>query len=234
MEQLRLDFPENEIKQGALVHARLLVTAGAVNLPLQKLKGQTIAETLYIQQLSPLLRKDGAAEFEAEAKVIFISIPQTNILPGKIGDTDIAFTWGAVTVTPTEVPKEMLWADFTAPDVLYRNWQWLILIALFLLLPYPAYLVWKKRSFKSREKKRKLALISEIKSCRTYDEVVALWKKKHTYLPTFPHLEGPFIELEKVLFKVQFKPSQSEQEKSQVMDAYQKFLTETEGGFRGI
>ncbi len=233
-EQLRLVFPSNEVKQGALVRARMIVPLTAVNLPLQKLKGQNLSETIYFQQLSPLLRKDGASEYEADTQVIFLSVPQTTTVPGKIGDAEINVNWDQLTVIPTEVPKEMLWADFTAPDVLYKNWMWLVFVAIFLLIPYPAYLLWEKLSFKKNERKRKLALMEEIKSCRSYDDVVALWKKKHSYLPTFPHLDGPFIDLEKTLFKVQFKPVQSESEKAEVMSAYQKFLTETEGGFRGI
>ncbi len=233
-EQLRLVFSGIEVKQGALVRARLTVPPAGINLPLQKLKGETISETVYVQQISPLLRKEGAAEYEAETQIIFINVPQSNNLQWKIGESEIILSWDQLTVIPTEVPKEMLWADFSAPDVLHQNWLWILALTLLLFIPYPVFVLWKKLNFKKREKLRKAAIVEEIKNCRSYDDVVTLWKKKHTYLSTFPHLENSFVDLEKVLFKIQFKPGQSEAEKSEVLNAYQKFLNETEGGFRGI
>ncbi len=232
--RMQLELPASDIRQGALVKAKLFVPPESLNLPLQKLKGETLAETIYIQQLSPLMKKEGSPDYVAEVQLVFIKIPDTNPVAVKLNDEVIEVGWNNVQIIPVETPEELLWADFTAPDFLEGNFIWLWIILLILILGGGGFYGWKKISFRNAVKLRKRQLMTEFKSCQNYEDVVSMWKRKRVYLKEFPHLETSFPPFEEVLFRYQFKPKQSETEKSEVVKAYRKLLDQSEGGFYGI
>lgn len=234
MDKLALFIPQSEINQGALVKATLIVQPEAINFPVQKLKGETVGETLYFQQLSPLLKKEGSVAYEAEVNVIFTSVPENRAISGKIGDKELVIEWNEIRINPVESTGKMLWADFTAPDIFEGNWRWVWITLVIILLSSGGYFVWRKVSRTKREKIRKQKLVSEILAYSTYDDIVSFWKKKHTYLREFPEIEPNIRTLEETLFKYQFKPTQTEDEKGKVIQAYQKFIEETRGGLSGI
>ncbi len=73
-----------------------------------------------------------------------------------------------------------------------------------------------------------------VMSAREYHDVVTLWQQKALLLKEFSHLSKPITDLEIVLFKYQFKQSQNETEKAEVMKAYREFINKVQGGFNGI
>lgn len=231
---LRLEIGSQEIRQGALVKGVLTVDPSLVNVPVPKLKGTSFAETIYFHQLSPLLKKEGSPGFESEVQVIFIKVPEGNSVSGKIENDDVTIEWNPIRIIPVEAAEKMLWADFTAPDFFSRSWAWLWTIPLFILVAFLGYRISHKLKHKKllRERRRKLA--EEIQACKSYDDVVTLWKKKHAYLTEFPQLEEPFRKFEAVLFRYQFKPVQTSLEKDTVLSAYRDLLKESEGGLRGV
>ncbi|MFL5783783.1 MAG: hypothetical protein ACJ76H_04170 [Bacteriovoracaceae bacterium] len=233
-DRLQLIFDGNEIKQGALVNARMLVPGESLNFPVQKLKGENVAETIYFQKLSPLMRKDGSSAYESDVVVMFTGVPQAPMVSGKVGNNEFQLEWNSIKVIPIEATGKMLWADFTAPDFFEQNWLkllWAILIFPIALLGFYA---WRKISARKREKKRKSQLAEEIRGCRTYEDVVNLWKRKHVYLKEFPQLESAFHTFENVFFKYSFKATQTEREKEEVVSAYRKLLEDSQGGLSGI
>ncbi|WP_408098459.1 hypothetical protein ACJVC5_05985 [Peredibacter sp. HCB2-198] len=231
---LNLDFGKNEIKQGSLETAKILLKADAVQrVPLQKLKGQTLADTLYFYDVSPLMRKEGSDYFEAEAKVIFAKAPETNALGTKFGEEDLLITWGNSQVLPTEAAQGFIFGKFEIPS----RPKILLWLSVTLGVGILAFLIiWgrKKYLIKTTLKKKKRALKQELLSATTYQEVVDLWKKKHKFFDEFPQVEEPFKSFEAVLFKYQFKPRQNEAEISQVIEAYRDFVRKVEGGLNGI
>lgn len=233
-DRLKLSFSSSEVKQGALIKARLIVLPGQINLPLQKLKGASFGETLYFHRIDPLLREDGSETYESEVQLIFIKVPQGSSVSGQAGSQPVTLEWDRLTVLPVEAPDKMLWADFTAPDFIEDNlvWIWSVLIALPLLVA--GLFITRKIRTKQRIKARKRKLQADFRSCQSYDDVVSLWQKKRIYISEFPFLEEHFRELETVLFKYQFKPKQSDYEKSEVMAAYKQLLEKSEGGMRGV
>lgn len=233
-DRLKLSFPSSEVKQGALLRARLVVLPGQINLPLQKLKGTSFGETLYFHRIDPLLRENGSEIYESEVQVIFIKVPQGNSVSGTAGSQPIVLEWDRLTVHPVEASDKMLWADFSAPEFIEHNlvWIWGFVIVIPLLIAGVFFS--KKIRRKQRIKARKRELQAEFRNCQSYDQVVSLWQKKRTYISEFPFLEEHFKELELVLFKYQFKPMQTEHEKAEVMAAYKHLLEKSEGGMRGI
>ena len=57
---------------------------------------------------------------------------------------------------------------------------------------------------------------------------------RQIYLLTFPAIDEAFRKFEQKLFKVQFKPSQTEHEKAHVVDSYNEFLASIKGSLDGI
>jgi hypothetical protein len=234
MDKLALFIPQGQVNQGALVKGTLIVQPEAVNFPVQKLKGENIGETLYFQNLSPLLKKEGSLSYESEVKVIFTSVPQGKVVSGKIGTQEVAIEWNDISINPVESTGKMLWADFTAPDFFERSWKWVWITLLIILLSFGAFTLWRKFDRKKREKDRRRRLADEFMACGSYEEIVEFWKKKHLYLREFPQLENNYRVFEETLFKFQFKPRQTESEKELVVKAYQKLIEDSKGELRGI
>lgn len=232
--RLAIEFPVSQVAQGELVKGTLRVAPDAVNLPLGKLTGTNFGDVLYIHELSPLVRREGAGVYEAEVTIIFASVPEQNSIAGKLGDTPVTFTWSSLTVTPTELPQGMLWAEFSAPDFVEKNWLWLIALPGVLLIGLAGFMAWKRWEKKRRRRESRQKLADELSRCGNYEDVVKLWKRKREFLKEFPDLEEDFVSLEATLFKVQFKPVQSDAERSLVVSAYAKFLESAQGRLRGI
>jgi hypothetical protein len=231
---MQIAFPSSEVRQGSIIHAKLFVSHDSLNLPLQELKGEIVSETLYFQQLSPLFKKERSPDYVSDVQVIFIKVPEASTLRLKIGEEVVELGLNNIQVIPVETPEKLLWADFTAPDLFQVQLIWVWVVLLGLLISVFGIYAWKKISVRNTEKARKRRLIDEFKSCQSYDEIVSMWKKKRTYTKEFPHLAAAFLPFEEVLFRYQFKPSQSEKEKSEVLNAYRMLLDQAEGGFRGI
>ena len=70
--ELSLDNPS--VKQGEIVIGRLIVREAEGQAVLAGLKGKKIEKTLYFLSVSPFMGKQ--VQLEAEAKVIFLLIPQ--------------------------------------------------------------------------------------------------------------------------------------------------------------
>ena len=231
---LNLDFGKTEIKQGSIETAKIQLKADAVQrVSLQKLKGQTLAETIYFYDVSPLMRKEGSDSFEAEAKVIFAKAPETNALGTKFGDEDLLVTWGNTQVSPTQVEQGFIFGKFEIPSR-PKILLWFSIILGLGVLTYLFFWGRKKYQFKTAQKKKLQELKRELLGATNYQEIVEVWKKKHKYLDNFPQIEDAFKGFETVLFKYQFKPRQNETEISQVTEAYREFVRKIEGGLNGI
>jgi hypothetical protein len=230
--KMQIDLSSAVVKQGSLVDAVVRLDGASVQqIELQKLKGVSLADTIYLHQVAPLIRSGEV--FEADAKIIFLKVPEGKPLTHKIGENDISITWSDVEVQPTEAPAQLLFGQFEIPG----RKRILEILAGFLILGLVAFGVYRLNQI--RKKKSALLRIradlrDKIMSAREYQDVVTLWQQKSDLLKEFPHLSDPFKELEKVLFKYQFKQSQSETEKAEVMKAYRDFMTKVQGGFNGI
>ena len=230
--QMQLDLSSSVVKQGSLIDAVVRLDSNSVQqIELQKLKGVSLADTIYIYQVSPLLRS--GESFEADAKIIFLKVPESKPVIHKIGEKDISVSWSDVEVQPTEAPEKFLFGQFEVPGR-KRILEILAALIAFGLIVLVIY----KLSQKSKKKKALRQLRAELKdkvmSAREYPDVVNLWQQKALLQKEFPHLADPFKELEKVLFKYQFKQSQNEIEKAEVMKSYRDFMTSVQGGFNGI
>lgn len=137
--KIELVLGQSEVHQGALVKGTLKLPPESVNMPVPKLKGSTFADTLYFHSISPLLRTETSTDYVSEVQVIFVKNPQATSATGKIGDQDVLLVWSPVKVIPVEAPEKMLWADFSAPDIVLHQWYWLLLIPLLAVLFYAIY-----------------------------------------------------------------------------------------------
>ncbi len=233
-ERVELLFSSPEVKQGAIVSARLKADGNAVqSLDFQKLKGQTVGKVIYFYNISPLMKKDGETSYEADAKVIFVTPPESSFVQDNLQGKEIQLKWNQVKVLPVEAEKNFLFAQFDVswPKSFLAWFLWglgAIIVAFLSLVGFKKYQL--KKSIK--EKKQKLK--KEIFDAASFDEVVSVWKKKRLYVAEFPHIEEPFSILEQTLFKYQFKQHQSEVEKEKVIEAYRTFLNAIQGGFNGI
>jgi hypothetical protein len=222
---LDLQFDEISVRQGRLISARLRHdVSGSARVDLKELEGQTLKETLYIHEVSPV---------DQTALVIFAKVPSEAILHVEVGGVPLRVTWNEIEVVPTDARQGFLFGDFDIPPG-SRLLIWLLGGFLIILGAFGAAIFRKKWKHKQDEKRQQKSLRDEILACQKYEEVVQLWEKKHAFVRVFPHLLEPFSRLELVLFRYQFKPEQTEVEKNIVMKAYQKFKSEVEGGFSGI
>lgn len=229
--QMELSLSNNYPKQGEIVTARLIIKETQGQSSLQGLKGKNFEKTLYLLSLSPFILKNG--NLESEVKIIFLKIPQTTFVRETLNGQDVMISWGDITVSGTEEAESFLLGDFDIPKK-KKFFVWIMSGFLFLLVVLGTLWITRKNKKKKVIRLKKLALKEELVSCHSYEEVVSIWKKKLTYLSVFPQFENNFKNLEQVLFKYQFKPSQTEKEKSEVMEAYKQFRSEIMGGEHGV
>jgi hypothetical protein len=222
----------SKVKQGSLQEVKLLLDEEtAQRVELQKLKGKTFGESIYLFSVSPLLRIQG--KLEADAIVIFTKIPTTKGAIHKDSTGDVLVSWSDVEIEPTQAPKDLLFLDFDIPKPV-RVFLWimisltLILIGLVLARFRAKWLTKRQRKLIREKMKEDLYQASD------YTKIVSAWQNKHHYVKQFPHLDAPFRILEVTLFKYQFKQSQSDHEKEEVIKAWKVFLESSKGGFNGI
>ncbi len=208
-----------------------LDAASVQKVELQKLKGISLADTVYLYQVSPLIRSGDS--FEAEAKIIFLKVPESKPVIHKTESHEISINWSDVEVQPTEAPEKFLFGQFEVPGPL-RVIEILIGLLALGLIVFGILKFQKKNKTKKLLRLKRAELKEKTISAQSYTDVVQLWQKKALLIKEFPHLVDPIKELEKVLFKYQFKQNQSETEKAEVMKAYREFINQIQGGFNGI
>lgn len=228
---LEIVLNANKIKQGEIASGKMIVNQSEGQTALSGLNGLNLDETIYLLNVSPFIGKNGV--FEAQVKVIFLKVPESSAIKKEINGEEVTFQWSPLKVIPTEEPKSFLFGEFEIPDRA-KYVTWLIGIsssaALLLLILLILRFVKKKKGLKDSRKK----MLTEIASCQTYEDIVMMWRKKQHYLLFFPELSNDFKSFENVLFKYQFKPSQTESEVEEVSKAYDEFRKTVTGLFNGI
>jgi hypothetical protein len=228
-----IKFAEKKITQGSLQSVNLIVDEESfTKLDSFKLMGLTINESLYIQSVSSFTRNNGN-DLEASATVVFIKVPKENAAIIETSKGNIQVDWGNTEILPTEASEGYLFGNFEIPRPKNILWGLSILIVLGVLVLTGIKLK-KTRDQKSKAKKYLEKIKDQILSSSDYNSIVETWKKKHEIINHFPNLSSPFSNLEKELFKVQFKPVQSELEKEEVQKAYKLFLDQIKGDLDGI
>lgn len=229
---LRIHFPNPKVKQGSLASASIILDGQALQqFEIQKLRGQTLSDTIYFQSVGPLLKKDN--EYSADIKLIIAKAPENHTVTGKIGQTDLSVNLMNIELLPTEAPKTFIFGTFEIPKE-FKIFGWIVGLIILGALVVVGYKIRNKLQSKAELKKKKISLKAEILNANTYEDIVVVWKKKFLYQETFPHINDAFKDFETVLFKHSFKPKQSELEKSEVVGAYKEFTSKIEGGFNGI
>ena len=232
--RMELVFPEDHVKQGGLLDATLRIDMeSAQNFEIQKLKKVTAGDTLYFHELSPLLRSGAGESLTSEVSVIFLKLPERNSLQFKIGEQSINLSWNDIQVSPTNVGQKFIFENFSIPD--RKNIKFWILFSLGIAaLAIIGIRIARKIKISRIEKSRLQKLKEDILDIDTYEGVIHFWKNKVLYIKEFPHLEFPLKNLEQTLFKYVFKPAPNDQEKTEVIQAYRKFVNEIREGFGGI
>ncbi len=229
-----LNFSKPEIKQGDTAIATISMdSSSAQALQNLKLVGQNLADSLYIYEVSPLMRKQGEDIYHAKIKLIFVKIPKTNSIRAQVGNEVVEVRWNNISLIPTETPPELIFEKYELPTPPQVALMVGILIVV-LLLGWLGLALKKKWGLKSKIKTRKAKIKQDVLGCKSYEDVVLMWKNKREYIEVFPHLTSAFEKLETTLFSYQFKPTQSSTEKEAVMRAYRDFCSAAEGGFSGI
>ncbi len=233
-EKMHISFQSSQIKQGSIVEARIIFNAEVVQrLDLSKLRNATLSDYFYVYEAELPLRKMGEESVGSDAKIIVLKIPASQPVVHTIGNEQIEITWNNIEFVPTEPGKGFIFVDFDVQA--QKNLALIIWLSLALLLALlGGWRLFQKFKNKRIEKRRKEELRKKIESADSYDGVVVIWKDKTNFIKEFPHLETHFKNLELVLFRYQFKSSQTESEKKLVMDAYNDFLKQIKGGFNGI
>lgn len=231
---IQLDFFDSQLKQGQLEVAQVTMTAEAAqNISLQKLKGANFAETLYFYELGPLIKKDGGDYFVADAKVIFLKIPESPKLIQKLGNEEIILAWPQIEILPTEGGKELIFGQFEIPSR-KKILLW-VLISLGLLTGLYALIKYRKQiALKKAAREKRINLKDKLFNATDYSQIVEIWLSRDEFLTAFPEIRDYFKKFEITLFKYQFKPHQTETEKAEVVTAYREFLTNIQGGLSGI
>ncbi len=201
--QMQLELSSAVVKQGSLIDVVVRLDGSSVQqVELQKLKGVSLADTVYLYQVAPLVRNGD--NFEADAKIIFLKVPETKPVIHKIGETEISITWSDVEVQPTEAPGKFLFGQFEIPGS-RRIFEILAVLVILALVFLGFYKLRQKRKAKKALRQKRAELKDKVISARDYHEVVSLWQQ-----------------------------NQNEVEKADVMRAYREFINLVQGGFNGI
>lgn len=232
--KMHISFQSSQIKQGSIVDARIIFDAGVVQrVDLSKIRNTTLSEYFYVYEADLPLRKMGEDSIGSDAKIIVLKIPNSQPVNHTIENEKIEITWNNIEFLPTEAGKGFVFGDFNIPEK--RNFVVVAIICLLLIIvSLSGWKIFNKIKIKKIEKERIKLLKKNIESAATYEDIVTVWKKKAELISEFPHLEEHFKNLEVILFKYQFKFSQTESEKNIVIEAYKDFIEKIKGGFNGI
>jgi hypothetical protein len=226
-DKVEMDFSAQDFNQGELIETRLQRVETST-FEWKNLKGQTIENTLYFYDLSPV------SQYEAKAKVIFTKIPESYEIQSKIDGKQIIFNWGGIKINPTEPDNSFIFGTFDISEkMLWGLWSTIAFLGIS-LFSFAAWIIFRRFKLRKKKKERLLILKNEIMGCRNYEDVVNLWKRKHILLNEFPHIDEAFHKMEEILNLHQFKPKIAEAEKIEVVESYRKFSRSVEGGFNGI
>lgn len=228
---LELVLNADSIKQGEIAPARLIVRDSEGKTTLSGLKGKNIGKTIYLLSVAPFIGKAG--QFESDASVIFLKVPEVNSATEVIEGEEIVISWQNLQVLPTEEENSFLFGDFEVPER-KEIVPWVIGLLLLLVTGSMIYWLSQKLKIKKLNKLKLIKLKQELLECRNYDEIVLMWRQKQTYLNTFPQLDKTFKHFEQTLFKYQFKPQRTSLELDEVQKAYEEFKTEILGALNGI
>lgn len=220
----------NTIKQGELIQARVTISGLSGNLALN---GLTVSDTIYFYKTSPLIKTAQSETFETDATIIFLKIPQANVITGTIQNQDIRVKWNNLKVEPVEAPESFIFGNFEIPKKL--NFFWILIT---LSVATFSYLLIRKKIKQLKLKKLKLAemmaLKTQLVSATDYTNVLEIWKKKHLYLEKFPNLEEDFLNWEQTLFKYVFRPQLTDTEKEIVISSYSDFKRKIGNKISGV
>ncbi len=231
---MKIKFPVEQVSTGELLKVEVVLdSASAQALPIQSLKGETIADYIYIQYFSPLIRREGSDNFTADAEIVLIRKPESNQVQTTFKGLPLFIGWDNVEIVAVDTPPDYVFETFTIPTPL-NILRWILAAILVALASWGAWILLRKIRTKKNEKQRLKDLKSRLTSAKDYHGVVEIWKSKHSFLKDFPFLESSFSNLETVLFRFQFKPKRTMEEEFKVMDAYRTFVKESEGGLSGI
>jgi hypothetical protein len=231
---LELVTTQTAVKQGEILEAKVVIRPVAnQNMVFPPLSGKKINNTVYFLSASPLLGKEGQGFYESDVKVIFLKVPESPTASEVINGEEIQVHIGQIQVSPTETQQSFLLGDFEIP-FRRKYLPWILSALGALLLGVAGFLGWKWMNRKTQSKSKLRKLKNEIVACKSYEEVVLLWRNKRTYLQVFPEIQEPFQTLEEVLFKYQFKATRTESELEEVMAAYKEFSQKTQGVLGGI
>ncbi|HXH31696.1 MAG TPA: hypothetical protein VNJ01_12855 [Bacteriovoracaceae bacterium] len=232
--QIEFSFSKAKIKQGSIEKASIRIGPETMQrLSLQKLKGATLGDSIYLYDVAVLNKKTGQDIFEADAKVIFVKVPPSSEIIDKSFGSEVLVRWNAVEIIPTQASEGLIFGSFKVPDR-PKIILWSAILAGVLAALMLGFRIWKRLKQKREVRSHRLRLKNDLLGARTFEDLVVLWKKKSHYLTEFPQVTEAFGQFETVLFKYQFKPSPSEQEMSMALDAYGTFVRNVEGGLRGV
>lgn len=218
--RLLIQFSDSSVHQGSIVKARLSLDADSFQqLDVQKLKGQTLADTIYLHSVDSFIRRTGEGWLDADAYVIFVKPPESKQLLHKNGQSEIQVVLNDIEVIATEAPQQFIFGDFSAPGN-RKYFFWILLFVGIVSGTLIGLTVARKIKHKRLQKKNRLALKTELLEVKTFEDAVNVWQKKQIYLKEFPTLEPGFLNFQTVLFKSLFKPKQTESEKLEVINAY--------------
>lgn len=227
---MHIDLANSTIKQGKVEQATLRLDEGAAQQILaKKITGLNLENTIYLLEVGPLSKKNDG--YEANAKVIFLKVPESKVL--QYQGSKFPITWSPVEIIPTEASQNLIFEQFTIPTP--KNiLLWISLIILTLLIFFAVMRFRRIQQAKALQRKRRISLRDELMKGTQYSEVVDIWKKRDLFLAEFPEIQQHFKMFEQVLFKYQFKPFQTETEKIEIMQAYREFINNIRGGLNGI
>jgi hypothetical protein len=235
--KLHFDVLGEKIYQGSLVRVKFkLNLSGDEKVLVKNIEGQLLDKIIYVNQILPVNGNSEGTVINGEASIIFLKVPEKEILTQKITGIDLEVTWSQVEIIPTESSESLLFGEFNVSSeknffkwIVIGSIVFLIIIFLFLIWSY-----WSKRRDLSLKKKGKLKIKDDLLSPKNYDDVVNIWKIKYDILKVFPNLEIDFKNLEEVLFKHQFKERRTKLDEEEVLEAYKKFSDSIQGGIDGV
>ena len=231
---IHIEFKEKSFKQGSLQAAKIIIdTETARSIKLQDLQGESLEKIVHIQSVDSVIENKNNSSWSSDAIVIFLKVPVQRSLTYKHQGRDIPVSWNEIEVVLTEAPKEFLFGTFEVPSK-FKILFWILILLLSVILI--AFIIYFRKKWKIKKVMRlyKKKIRDELLAASQFQDVVMIWQKKRDLIKEFPHLEEPFKELEKVLFRYQFQPHQSESEKSEVLKSYRSFLDKIQGGLDGI
>lgn len=187
-------------------------------------QGPVVSETLLDESVY-ILHLD-----QERIEMVFVKPLTTNTI--KLNDVDYLI-WNPVEIVKVDESANIQLFDQSFELKSYLGWVYLIGFLICVIIFLWVYFVRLRHAW-AKKKARKHLKTQLFMASQDIHGITQVWKGKNIFLEAFPFIEEEFNKFEVTFYLHAFKPKVTEEEKNEMLKAYDQMLDRIRGGDFGV